>query len=112
LDANSASSSRVVRPPGRWVSDDPQLLRALVDTVMGPVLEYDASHSGLLVPSVRTWLEHDRRTMDASAALHVHPNTLAYRIRRFEQLSGRSLSSTADLAEVWLALHAVVHTHQ
>jgi purine catabolism regulator len=55
------------------------------------------------------WLEHDRRTADAALALHVHANTLAYRIRRFEQLSGRSLQSTADLAEVWLALHAVVH---
>ena len=40
----------------------------------------------------------------AARALHVHPNTLLYRIRRFEQISGRSLASTESLAEVWLAM--------
>ena len=95
---------------GRWLAEDTQALRELVDTVLGRVIEYDAEHGGLLLASVRTWLEHDRRTQDAAAALHVHPNTLAYRVRRFERLSGRSLQSTADLAEVWLALHAVAQT--
>jgi hypothetical protein len=32
------------------------------------------------------------------------PNTPLFRIRRFEQLSGRSLASTEALAEVWLAM--------
>jgi PucR family transcriptional regulator, purine catabolism regulatory protein len=94
---------------GRWLAEDREALRGLVDAVLGPVLAYDAVHNGQLLPSVTVWLEHDRRTADAALALHVHANTLAYRIRRFEQLSGRSLQSTADLAEVWLALHAVVH---
>jgi DNA-binding PucR family transcriptional regulator len=38
---------------------------------------------------------------------------LLYRVRRFEQISGRSLASTESLAEVWLALRttaAVVAT--
>ena len=95
---------------GRWLADDRDALRALVDAVLGDVVTYDRLHNGQLVPSVTVWLEHDRRTADAAAALHVHPNTLAYRVRRFEELSGRSLQSTADLAEVWLALHAVVHS--
>jgi DNA-binding PucR family transcriptional regulator len=37
-------------------------------------------------------------------ALHIHPNRLLYRVRRFEQISGRSLASTESLAEVWPAL--------
>lgn len=77
--------------------------------MLGAVLDYDLAHGGQLVPTVRTWLEHDRRTQQAAEALHLHPNTLAYRVRRFERLSGRSLASTADLAEAWLALQAVVH---
>ena len=83
-----------------------QLLPMLLP-VLGPVLAYDADHGDLLVPSVRVWLERDRHTTQAAASLHVHPNTLAYRVRRFEQLSGRDLRSTPDLAEVWLALRAV-----
>jgi len=44
----------------------------------------------------------------AARALHIHPNTLLYRIRRFEQISGRSLASTESLAEVWLAMRTTV----
>jgi hypothetical protein len=47
-----------------------------------------------------------RTLAHAAHALHVHPNTLLYRVRRFEQISGRSLGSTESLAEVWLALRA------
>ena len=58
---------------------------------------------------MQTWLERERQTAPTAEALHIHPNTLAYRLRRFEELSGRSLRSTADLAELWLALRALGH---
>lgn len=51
-------------------------------------------------------MERDRRTETAATALHIHPNTLAYRLRRFGALSGRDLSSTGALTEVWLAIQA------
>ena len=81
---------------------------ALAVQVLGAVVEYDTEHSGGLVASVRVWLEHDRQTDRAARALHIHPNTLLYRIRRFEQISGRSLASTESLAEVWLAMRTTV----
>lgn len=88
----------------KWLTSEAAELRALAAQVLGTVLAYDAEHSGDLVTSVRVWLEHDRQTDRAARALHIHPNTLLYRIRRFEQLSGRSLASTEALAEVWLAM--------
>ncbi len=88
----------------KWLTSETAELQALVGQVLGAVLEYDAVHEGALVPSVRVWLEHDRQTDRAARALHIHPNTLLYRIRRFEQISGRSLASTEALAEVWLAM--------
>lgn len=88
----------------KWLTSETAELRALAWQVLGAVLAYDAKHSGDLVPSVRVWLEHDRQTDRAARALHIHPNTLLYRIRRFEQISGRSLASTEALAEVWLAM--------
>ncbi|GGO70523.1 helix-turn-helix domain-containing protein [Nonomuraea cavernae] len=45
-------------------------------------------------------------TDEAAAALHIHPNTLAYRLRRFSILTGRDLTSSAAFAEVWLAIQA------
>lgn len=91
---------------GRWLPDDPAVLTALVEHVLGEVLRYDAAHDSQLLVSARTWMERDRRTETAAAALHIHPNTLSYRLRRFGTLAGRDLTSTGALAEVWLAIQA------
>jgi PucR family transcriptional regulator, purine catabolism regulatory protein len=91
---------------GRWLTSESADLRALVDDVLGDVIDYDDAHGGDLLPTIRTWLEHDRETHKAAQALHIHPNTLLYRVRRFEQITGRSLASTEALAETWLALRA------
>ncbi|MET9889201.1 PucR family transcriptional regulator ligand-binding domain-containing protein [Streptomyces sp. NPDC006465] len=91
---------------GRWLPDDPAVLTALVEHVLGDVLRYDETHDSQLLVSVRTWMERDRRTETAAAALHIHPNTLAYRLRRFGALADRDLTSTGSLAEVWLAIQA------
>ncbi|MFE9880734.1 PucR family transcriptional regulator [Streptomyces sp. NPDC005784] len=91
---------------GRWLPDDPAVLTALVEHVLGDVLRYDESHDSRLLVSARTWMERDRRTETAAAALHIHPNTLAYRLRRFGALADRDLTSTGALAEVWLAIQA------
>src|SRR5215475_11775690 len=107
--ARAAEAGRAVVSYGddrteRWLTGESADLHALVGQVLGPVLDYDAAHSADLVSSVRIWLEHDRQTERAAAALHIHPNTLLYRVRRFEQISGRSLASTESLVEIWLAL--------
>lgn len=94
---------------GRWLADDAGALRALTDEVLGAVRTYDRRHRSDLLTTVRTWMERDRHAESVAFALGIHPNTLAYRLRRFESLSGRSLSSSADLAEVWLALRAAEH---
>ncbi|MEE4592892.1 PucR family transcriptional regulator [Streptomyces sp. DSM 41524] len=91
---------------GRWLPDDPAALTDLVEHVLGEALRYDTGHGSRLLTSVRTWMERDRRTDEAAAALHVHPNTLAYRLRRFHELTGRDLSTTGAFAEVWLAIRA------
>ncbi|MEV4174862.1 PucR family transcriptional regulator [Nonomuraea sp. NPDC049709] len=91
---------------GRWLPDDPATLSALVDHVLGGVLSYDEAHDSKLLMSVRVWMERNRHVEDAASALHVHPNTLAYRLRRFAALTGRDLSSSAAFAEVWLAIRA------
>ena len=91
---------------GRWLTSESADLEALVDDVLRAAIDYDDAHGGDLLPTIRTWLEHDRQTERAAHALHIHPNTLLYRVRRFEQITGRSLASTEALAETWLALRA------
>jgi purine catabolism regulator len=77
-----------------------------VEHVLGPIIDYDATHGSGLLASLQTWLSHDRSWQKAADALHVHRQTLVYRMRRVEELTGRRLDSSKNLAELWLALQA------
>ena len=39
-----------------------------------------------------------------SRALHIHPNTLRHRLRRFEEATGATLRDPRNLVELWWAL--------
>jgi purine catabolism regulator len=79
---------------------------SVVREVLGPLLDYDATHDSQLVASLRTFLGHNRSWRKAAESLHVHKQTLVYRMRRVEELTGRRLDQTGDVAELWLALRA------
>jgi purine catabolism regulator len=96
-------------PAGRWLPENVHELEALANRVLGPAIEYDSTHGSDLVITLQTWMEHNRRSDEAAAALHIHSNTLAYRLRRFADIIGRDLTTTNDLAEIWLALLARRH---
>ena len=53
-----------------------------------------------------TTLRLGRRRARTSRALHVHRNTLGYRLNRIEQLAGLDLARPRDVACVYLALAA------
>ncbi|MFI6599651.1 PucR family transcriptional regulator [Nonomuraea sp. NPDC050536] len=53
---------------------------------------YDAAHGGRLVPTLRSWLDSFGDVPAASAAVHVHPNTFRYRLRRLTEIGGIDLA--------------------
>lgn len=87
-----------------WLPADPRVRSAMVDRVLGPVIGSESSSTKRLIQTLRVWLQSGQRTAVAAEQLHVHPHTLAYRLRRVEKLIGRDLSSPAVIVEVWLAL--------
>jgi len=106
------STGKPVARYGEGSAHSPFMPRSLsesqraVEHVLGPILDYDAAHGSRLVASLKMWLSHDRSWQKAADALHVHRQTLVYRMRRVEELTGRRLDSSKDLAELWLALQA------
>lgn len=81
--------------------------RAIVRQILGPVLEYDAEHDAPLVVSLRIYLSHNRSLKAAAEALHVHKQTVVYRMRRVEELTGRRVGRMEDVVNFWLALRAL-----
>lgn len=57
-----------------------------------------------VVEALRSYLAHERNIPLTAAALHVHVNTLRYRLSRFEDLTGRLLQDTDTIVELALAL--------
>jgi hypothetical protein len=54
-----------------------------------------------LLATVRAYLESGSRRDAAAAQLHVHINTVGYRISRFIELTGADLADLTTLAELW-----------
>jgi DNA-binding PucR family transcriptional regulator len=84
----------------------PDALRAFADSVLAPLDGYDRAHGTELIPSLRAFLERNARWESAAKDLYVHRHTLRYRMRKVEELTGRTLASARDRMEFFLALRA------
>ncbi|WP_370946921.1 PucR family transcriptional regulator [Amycolatopsis sp. cg5] len=83
---------------------DPEVAQAFAGTLLAPLRQHDATGRGDLVTSLRCWLEHHGHWDLAANQLDVHRHTLRNRMRKVEELTGRSLDSPGFRAELWLAL--------
>lgn len=72
--------------------------------LLGPLSAYDVEHRSSLVETLRVFLECNGSWNQAAERLHVHVNTLRYRLRRVEELTGRDLMSFPDRVDFHLAL--------
>ena len=80
---------------------DPAELRARVDLVLDPLRDHPQ-----LLETLVAYLTADQNVNEAAEALHIHPNSLRYRLTRVEELLGRSVRSPATLADLYVALRA------
>lgn len=76
----------------------------LIDPRVGRLRDYDTAHDTALVASVRAYLDAFGDVRAAADLLHVHPNTLRYRVRRAQELTGLDLNDQASRLVVALAL--------
>ncbi|MFD6194543.1 PucR family transcriptional regulator [Streptomyces sp. NPDC060275] len=92
--------------PAALVVSSPELGRDLAEKVLGPLLRLDSADREVLLDTLTTWLDCDGSAQRAGERLYCHRNTVLNRLRRCEQLTGRSLARPADLVEFTLALTA------
>ncbi|MBM9506951.1 PucR family transcriptional regulator [Actinacidiphila acididurans] len=85
-----------------FVPDD--VRRAFTARLLDPLRAYDQRHRADLIPTLEAFLECDGSWTRCATRLHLHVNTLRYRIGRIEQLTGRDLSRLEDKLDFFLAL--------
>jgi DNA-binding PucR family transcriptional regulator len=83
---------------------DRQVLLAFRESVLGPLERWDREHGADLVQTLRTFLQHDGHWRATAARLHIHHNTLRYRIGRVAALTGRDADTTPGRVDFALAL--------
>ncbi|MFI0355562.1 PucR family transcriptional regulator [Actinomadura sp. 9N407] len=74
------------------------------ERLLDPLVTYDDVHKADLVRTLETFLLHSGSWTRCAEQLHLHVNSVRYRIRRIEELTGRNLSRLEDRVDFFLAL--------
>jgi sugar diacid utilization regulator len=85
------------------VRSSPLIERALDDT-LHPLVEYDRVRRTELIPTLRAYVDAGFNVTRSAAVLHVHPNSVVYRLRRIKELTGRDVHDPNELLVLVLSM--------
>lgn len=77
------------------------------DQATGPVtalVDYDREHKTNLLPTLSAWLDTFGDVIAASSAIHIHPNTFRYRLKRIGEVCGVDLTDANTRLAMMLQL--------
>ncbi|MFF5960671.1 PucR family transcriptional regulator [Streptomyces luteogriseus] len=92
--------------PEALVVSCPDLGATLTERVLGPLLRLEPADRDVLLDTLVVWFACEGSAQRAGERLYCHRNTVLNRLRRCEQLIGRSLARPHDVVEIGLALTA------
>ncbi|MGK8557626.1 PucR family transcriptional regulator [Nocardia gipuzkoensis] len=88
------------------LANAPGASRELADDILGPVLQLPPEERDTLLDTLELWFECGGSNTEVAQRLHYHRNTVHYRLRRIETLTGRRCADPKSAAELYLALRA------
>ncbi|MCX4095362.1 helix-turn-helix domain-containing protein [Nocardia sp. alder85J] len=83
-----------------------ELQRRFAERVLGPVVDYDRRTGAGLLETLEIFLGCAGSWRQAADRMHLHLNTVRYRIGRVEELTGRDLGRLDDRLDLFLAVRA------
>lgn len=113
-----ALSRRGVLPKGRGVLrssehmatlvvfKDEELVSALAEARLAPLAHLRPTQQDRLAETLLAWLRYGRGAGEVAARLHVHPQTVRYRLRQLEELYGEQLADPDIRFELEIVLRA------
>jgi len=90
--------------PELLLASSPRLAGLARQRALGPLERYAERRGSDLIDTLEAFMAEDLDRRRAAQRLHVHPNTLDYRLRRVTELTGLDLGRTSDLTLAALAL--------
>lgn len=95
------------RLPEVLLGASPEVAHLLVAETVGPVLALPSQQGQVLLETLSALLAHHGSPTHAAESLFCHRNTVIYRMRQIEGLTGRSLGDARDRLLLGLALTAL-----
>jgi sugar diacid utilization regulator/uncharacterized protein (DUF2164 family) len=78
-------------------------LADFVQEVLGPLIQYEQARKGDLLHTLIAYLNQNQNAKKTAAFLHIHSNTLNYRLKRIEEILLTDLSDSQQLFNIQLA---------
>jgi hypothetical protein len=85
---------------------DEELAGALRSARLAPLRELRPAQQDRLAETLLTWLQHGRNANEVALRVHVHPQTVRYRLRQVDELFGDQLRDPDRRFELEIALRA------
>jgi purine catabolism regulator len=80
-------------------------LRTFQEEALGSLIAYDQAHGAELIRTLEAFFAANCSPKEAASLLHVHRNTVLYRLERIAEITGLDLNSS----DVRLRLHMALH---
>ncbi|WP_260478376.1 helix-turn-helix domain-containing protein [Nonomuraea sp. WAC 01424] len=88
------------------VFKDEELVGSLAEVRLAPLAHLRPAQQDRLAETLLAWLRHGRGAAEVAARLHVHPQTVRYRLRQLEELYGDQLADPDVRFELEIVLRA------
>lgn len=83
-----------------------QELEEFIDEILGPIIKYGDEKENSLLQTLWEYFRADGNITVATQNLYIHGNTLRYRLKRIEELLGKSLDDMETKFNIYAALKA------
>ncbi|MEH7303815.1 helix-turn-helix domain-containing protein [Neobacillus drentensis] len=80
-------------------------LNDFIQEVLGPLIQYEQSRKGELLSTLIVYLDQNQNIKKTADSLHIHTNTLSYRLKRIEEILATDLNDSQPLFNIHLAIN-------
>ncbi|MFS0778358.1 helix-turn-helix domain-containing protein [Neobacillus sp. 3P2-tot-E-2] len=76
-----------------------------IQEVLGALIQYEQSRKGELLSTLIVYLDQNQNIKKTADSLHIHTNTLSYRLKRIEEILVTNLNDSQSLFNIQLAIN-------
>ncbi|MCT2592394.1 helix-turn-helix domain-containing protein [Streptomyces sp. N2-109] len=90
-----------------WLFADPELLEKLAERQLAPLAEFTPNQRERLIDTLRAWMDTRGNAVQMAEILHLHPQTVRYRLRNLDRAFGSQLTEPDPRFALELVLRAL-----